>query len=82
MIMFYSLLYVNGLPVRYTVLFNDSRFLFEPEFNPHTDLEAPFFAVADIDGAWNFKGLEDKDIKAQALEEIDQFLLNRSISFS
>ena len=79
---FYSVFYVNGLPVRYNVLFMESRFLFEPEFNPHNEIDAPFFAVADIDGEWSFKGLEDRDLRDQVIEEINEFLLNRTMAVS
>ena len=77
MILFSTPLFVNGLPVEYNVYRQESKYLFEPVFNPHQDLLAPKFEVRN-DGQLHFcdPNLQE-DIKAQAEEMIKEYLTGK-----
>ena len=66
-------LYINGLPVNYSIAFNQNAFEFEPIFNPHDDLDAPFFLLREDGENWIMIGADDHSIKYQALEYLNNY---------
>jgi hypothetical protein len=82
MILFYTVLYVNGLPVDYNVGFENDQFFFDPVFNPHDDIVAPFFTADELEEGRLFFHLQDEALREQAREDLEQYLSenNRKIA--
>jgi hypothetical protein len=71
----YTQLYVDGLPVDYNIIIKQvDEFIFEPGYNPHHDLEAPFFIVRKENDEFYFERLEDDSLRHQAEEELREYL--------
>ena len=74
MFLFSALLFINGLPVDYSVSRENECYIFEPIFNPHFDLIAPEFIMQPENEVYIFKDLNDIDIIAQAEEALKEHL--------
>ncbi len=77
MFLFHTRLFINGLPVDYSVTKADEAFLFEPFFNPHDDLVAPQFSVLVEDENFIFRDLDDRDMIAQVEEVLREYFESR-----
>lgn len=78
MFLFSTLLYINGLPVDYSISKEEESFVFEPIFNPHFNLTAPHFTMHLEKEVYSFTDTEDKDIMAQAEEVIKEYLNHKT----
>jgi hypothetical protein len=74
MFLFSTPLFINGLPVDYSVSKENEFFNFEPIFNPHNDLVPPSFTVTYINDRYQFGKMVEEDIKAQVEEIIKEYL--------
>ena len=77
MFLFHTRLFINGLPVEYSVTKADEAFVFEAFFNPHDDLVAPRFSVKVEDENFIFKDLKDRDMIAQVEEILKEYFDSR-----
>jgi hypothetical protein len=77
MFLFHTRLFINGLPVDYSVTKVNETYVFDPFFNPHDDLVASAFSVQIANEIFIFQNMEDRDIKAQAEEAIKEYLESR-----
>lgn len=75
MMLFCTILYVNGLPVDYCIYNKETNvFDFEPVFNPHSNLEAPEFKIIERKGAWMPNKLLEINLRDQAIEALNEYL--------
>lgn len=73
MSLFNATLFINGLPVDYSVSKEKEIFFFEPFFNPHFDLEAPPFSVQFENGNFTYQNLDDQNLEAQVEEILKEY---------
>ena len=67
-------LFINGLPVDYSVSKEKNCFVFEPVFNPHSDLDPPGFTFGYEEEVAIFSVPLEEDVKAQVEEIIQEYL--------
>lgn len=77
MFLFHTRLFINGLPVDYSVTKVDDAFVFDPFFNPHDDLVPPQFSVQGENENFSFQNLDDRDLVAQVEEVLKEYLESR-----
>ena len=74
----YIQLFVNGLPVEYSMIIKGPLFIFEPGYNPHDSLIAPKFTVKEEEDKFHFEDLDDDSLKDQVEEEILAYIKARN----
>lgn len=77
MLLFSTILYINGLPVDYNVEPNEEGYLFDPVFNIHEDLNPPRFTLTASGDRFAIPGSSDEDLLEQASEDLRNYLKSR-----
>jgi hypothetical protein len=71
MILFSTVLFVEGNPVGYKVLEEENnRLSLNPAENPNRHVVAPVIQARNIGGSWKVEGTLDRDLIDQVLEDI------------
>jgi hypothetical protein len=70
MVLFSTVLFVEGNPVGYKVMEERNRLLLNPAENPNREVEAPVIYAKKEDGRWRIEGTCDRDLIDQVLEDI------------
>lgn len=71
MILFSTVLFVEGNPVGYQVKEEArNRLSLNPAENPNRDVEPPVMHACNINGSWKVEGTRDRDLIDQVLEDI------------
>lgn len=75
MVLFSTVLFVDGNPVGYKVMKEDKdRLALNPAENPDREIEPPIIHVLNEGGCWQVKGTRDRDLIDQVLEDISMQL--------
>lgn len=73
-------LFVNGNPVGYTVYEREASYLLSPTlFN--ADISAPSIKAKFEDGNWNIQPCSDRDLTAQVVEDMNQYVLKSASNY-
>ena len=68
-------LFIHGNEVGYNLYVNDEgKYFFKPTTYANRNIFPPTFLVYKIGAHWEFDGINDKEIKDQAIEEISYHL--------
>jgi hypothetical protein len=71
MVLFSTVLFVDGNPVGYKVVKEErNRLLLDPAENPHREIVPPVIHARNEDGNWRVEGTHDRDLIDQVLEDI------------
>lgn len=71
MILFSTVLFVEGNPVGYKVIEEgQNRLSLNPAENPSREVVAPVIHVKNEGGKWRVEGTQDRDLIDQVLEDI------------
>lgn len=70
MLLFSTVLFVDGNPVGYKVYEEQNRLVLNPAENPNRDIHPPVLAAKNKSGKWLVEGTENKDLIDQVLEDI------------
>ena len=71
MVLFSTVLFIEGNPVGYQVMEEDrNRLRLNPAENPHRDISPPIILASQEEGYWRVEGTRDRDLIAQVLEDI------------
>jgi hypothetical protein len=75
MVLFSTVLFVNGNPVGYKVMEEErNRLSLNPAENPNREIFAPVIQAKKEDGYWRIEGTHDRDLIDQVLEDISMQL--------
>ena len=75
MVLFSTVLFVEGNPVGYKVLEEErNRLSLNPAENPNRDVAAPVIQARNEDGFWRVEGTHDRDLIDQVLEDLSMQL--------
>ncbi|NTS40285.1 hypothetical protein HRG84_05150 [Flavisolibacter sp. BT320] len=71
MVLFSTVLFVEGNPVGYQVMeVERNRLRLNPAENPHRDIAPPVIQASQQNGYWQIEGTRDRDLIDQVLEDI------------
>lgn len=71
MVLFSTVLFVDGNPVGYQVAEEErNRLSLNPAENPNRDVAAPVIFAKNEGGRWRIEGTQDRDLIDQVLEDI------------
>lgn len=71
MVLFSTVLFIEGHPVGYQVLEEDkNRLRLNPAENPNREIAPPVIVARQEEGFWHVEGTRDRDLIAQVLEDI------------
>ena len=71
MILFSTVLFVDGNPVGYNVSEESkNRLLLHPAENPNHEIDPPVVHAKNENGIWKIEGTQDRDLIDQVLEDI------------
>ncbi|HZH38328.1 MAG TPA: hypothetical protein VEX65_13690 [Flavisolibacter sp.] len=71
MVLFSTVLFVEGNPVGYKVREEDrNRLALNPAENPNREISPPVLQARKEAGAWKIEGTDDRDLIDQVLEDL------------
>jgi hypothetical protein len=70
MLLFSTVLFVDGNPVGYKVYEEKNRLVLNPAENPNREIQPPVLAVKNKNGKWFVEGTENRDLIDQVIEDI------------
>ncbi|MBB1282805.1 hypothetical protein HRH25_00345 [Flavisolibacter sp. BT320] len=71
MVLFSTVLFIEGHPVGYQVLEEDrNRLRLNPAENPNREIAPPIILASQESGFWRVEGTRDRDLIDQVLEDI------------
>lgn len=70
MLVFSTVLFVDGNPVGYKVFEENNRIVLNPAENPNRHIQPPVLSVKNVHGQWLVEGTNNKDLIDQVLEDI------------
>jgi len=76
MLLFSTVLFVEGNPVGYKVYEEKNKLILNPAENPNREIEAPVLYARAMSGQWLVEGTENKDLIDQVIEDVS---LNRHL---
>ena len=71
MLLFSTVLFVDGNPVGYKVYEEQNRLVLNPAENPNREIHPPVLAAKNKSGKWLVEGTENKDLIDQVIEDIN-----------
>jgi hypothetical protein len=75
MVLFSTVLFVEGNPVGYKVMEEDrNRLSLNPAENPNREIVPPILHAKNEDGFWRVEGTRDRDLIDQVLEDLSMQL--------
>lgn len=75
MVLFSTVLFVEGNPVGYKVMEEDrNRLSLNPAENPNREIIPPVLHAKNEDGSWHVEGTRDRDLIDQVLEDLSMQL--------
>lgn len=75
MVLFSTVLFIEGNPVGYQVMEEDrNRLRLNPAENPNREIAPPIITASQEKGYWQVEGTRDRDLIAQVLEDISMRL--------
>lgn len=75
MVLFSTVLFIEGNPVGYQVLEEDrNRLRLNPAENPNREIAPPIILASQEEGFWRVEGTRDRDLIDQVLEDISMQL--------
>jgi hypothetical protein len=72
MLLFSTVLFVDGNPVGYKVYEEKDRIVLNPAENPNREVQPPVLSVARTNGQFQVKGTDDQNLIDQVVEDISQ----------
>jgi len=66
------MLFVDGQPLVYEVIKKQNCYFFTPLTSWKDALEATSFTLQKVKGKWEAKGIQDKNVIDQAIEEVEK----------
>jgi len=71
MVLFSTVLFVDGNPVGYKVVKETrNRLSLSPAENPHREIVPPIIHARQVDGCWKVEGTRDRDLIDQVVEDL------------
>lgn len=70
MLLFSTVLFIDGNPVGYKVYEEESRLVLNPAENPNREIYPPVLAAKKSNGQWSVEGTDNKDLIDQVIEDI------------
>ena len=70
MVLFSTVLFVDGNPVGYEVYEEGNRLVLNPAENPNREIHPPVLAAKNKSGKWLVEGTENRDLIDQVIEDI------------
>ena len=70
MLLFSTILFVDGEPVGYQVNMNEDQLLLKPAENPSRRFDPPVLMVYCTEGTWHVQGTNHHDLIEQVLNDI------------
>ena len=70
MVLFSTVLFVNGNPVGYKVHEEKNRLILNPAENPNRDILPPVLTAKNSHGQWHIEGTEDRNLIDQVIEDV------------
>ena len=71
MLLFSTVLFVDGNPVGYKVYREDkNRLVLNPAENPERSIDPPVLSARCVSGAWQVEGTENRDLIEQVIEDV------------
>ena len=67
----HTVLFIDGIPVRYKIFQNDIGFLLHPVVNPAVETKAPLIVATRYHGYWQIDDLRDQNLIDQVSEDLD-----------
>ena len=72
MLLFSTVLFVDGNPVGYTVCQEKDRIFLNPAENPNREVQPPVLSVDRRNGQFHVNGTSDQNLIDQVVEDISQ----------
>ena len=70
MMLFSTVLFVDGNPVGYKVHEEKNKLILNPAENPNRDIEPPVLSAKNRNGQWHIEGTEDRGLIDQVIEDV------------
>jgi len=70
MLLFSTVLFVDGNPVGYKVFKEKNRIVLNPAENPNRNIHPPVLTVKNKDGKWLVEGTFNRDLIDQVIEDV------------
>ena len=70
MLLFSTVLFVDGNPVGYKVHEEKNRLVLNPAENPNRDIQPPIMLAKNTGGQWHVEGTEDRNLIDQVIEDV------------
>jgi hypothetical protein len=82
MLLFSTVLFVDGNPVGYQVFEENEQLILNPAENPSRDIVPPRLSASQSSGTWKVEGTQSRDLIDQVIEDIHfgNRLSNNSLS--
>lgn len=81
MVLFSTVLFVEGNPVGYKVVKEDrNRLSLNPAENPSREIIPPIIHACQENGSWKVEGTQDRDLIDQVLEDLSMQLPSSPLS--
>jgi hypothetical protein len=70
MLLFSTVLFIDGNPVGYKVFEEENRLVLNPAENPNREIYPPVLAARNQSGKWFVEGTDNIDLIEQVIEDI------------
>lgn len=70
MLLFSTVLFVDGNPVGYHVYKEDDRLALHPAENPNRHIHPPTLSAQNTEGNWIVQGTQNRDLIDQVIEDV------------
>jgi hypothetical protein len=70
MLLFSTVLFVDGNPVGYKVYEEWNRLILNPAENPNRHIHPPILSARNLGGEWRVEGTQNRDLIDQVIEDV------------
>lgn len=71
MLLFSTVLFVDGNPVGYQVFEEKDKLILNPAENPNREIVPPRLSASQSSGSWKVEGTQSRDLIDQVIEDIN-----------